>query len=846
MQVPQHQLTDLFQVDHYPNELIKHLSDESLSFTDFQALIEDWFHESRPQVHILRTNELVNWLFDTPSDDLQHLVDEYQSIDTVQLFNTETATWNYTYVVGLANIDTNNSCALLVVDLPHRTLTLHRVSLAQPHQEEEDVMDFIYTSNMSDLLRHGFLCWLENKIPQDFPVDDFPINLLPVQYSAWPTNTALGLLFHSVDLLTEVDFNDCSANVTQSIGNVMPQVPVVKVTRREPLDVTMVNTVSKLADGTTFDIPEQVRAIATMFVHSRGKRRITHLETLMATLYFVHEPLVLAEAVKLAALLGLLPGVPVNTELCSARSPGSELLTKQTAYWNASVGDANSNKTHSPTRQVKKGDAKPELTSKKRKFKHPTYVAYRQQCRTQEGRLPRFSKEKVTRAKPGTGKGAEWHLFALTEIGRNEAGATLGLLETSYAEEDCTLTNPKLLLMRMINQSGGEISYTQLDRLWQAEQAISPLQVRNQHCLPYFLRSWTRRQWGSPALLVAEFRAGERFFSLNRETRSRPALEPLVELAPLSDFEQQLLDLFRECLLNQISELFLLLSLEADQLSLAQLQRAVDRLVEREQLCCLDRETVAFVDRYYMIAAGKKPTFEEFYSAINSRYSTADMKARKLVFSRPLARTAYDSRTIASIKGLWSSYTVEDMTSTAVIVRHCHEMPHLGNGLFAGINLARGTRFPVNGHVTVNAKEGGVFQPYGFAFVDSDGRRVEINTKPEDEVTCLAGFVNDPRGTGCSANADQEVCRRENRLYLTLTRDVFAGEQIYWNYGDAYWTALEEHSIKQQMPQLIEYQPTDACQLGLLPFGNELRTGGAFFFDETPSIFDIYPGLSIV
>lgn len=845
MQVPLHQLTDFFQVDHYPNELIKHLSDDSLTFTDFQALIEDWFHESRSQVHVLRTNELVNWLFDAPSDDLQHLADEFQSIDAVQLFNAESASWNYTHVVGLANIDTNNSCAILVVDLPQRTLTLHRVSLAGPHQEDEDVMDFIYTANMIDQLRHSFLCWLENKIPQDFPTEGFPINLPPIQYSPWPTSGALGLLLHSVGLLTEVDFNNCPANVTQSIGSAMPQAPVVTVTRRERLDVTMAFTVSKLADDTEFNIPDEVRAIATMFVHSRGKRRITALESLMTTLYFVHEPLVLAEAVKLSALLGLLPGIPANTELCSSRSPGPALLTKYIGYWNAAIVDANSNKMHDTARQVKKGDAKPDLTTKKRKFKHPTYVARRQQYRTQEGRLPRFYKEKITRAKPGTGKGAEWHLFALTEIGRNEAGATLGLLETSYAEEDCTLTNPKLLLMRMIDQSGGEISYTQLERLWQAEQAVNPLQVRNQHSLVYFIRGWTKRQWNSPALLASEFRGEERFFCLNRETRTMPGLEPLVELAPLNSFEHQLLELFRESLINQISELFLLLSLEKDQLSLAQLQTAVDHLVERELLHCLDKEAVAFVNRYYMFTTGSKPTFEEFYNALNSHYSTKEMMAKKMVYSRPLARTAYDSRTIASIKGLWSSHMIQDMSSTAVVVRHCHEMPHLGSGLFAGMDLGRGTRFPINGHVTVNAKEGGVFQPYTFAFVDTDGRRVEINTKPEDEVTCLAGFVNDPRDTGCSANAQQEVCQRENRLYLTLTRDVFAGEQIFWNYGDAYWAAFEEHSIKQQMPQLIEYEPADTCNFDLLQLGNEFHAGESFFYDA-PSIFDIHPGLPIV
>ncbi len=787
-----------------------------ISFLDYQPSIEEAFLELFPRVIIVPSNQITSWFSDGMDLEAECTYPlNSTSIDDVELLDPATGSWKYTHACGIALSSSDGSPIVLIADLVRGLVDIHYVSFSRmaPLQlvdplasADDDVLGLRARDSAQETvtaIQFGLRCWVDGKVPDWINRNLNFLNWTSVQ----PLCEALGVLLHYFGLFTDVLFTQPIEEIVQGLSDNLPQLSCVSVTRETPLELSLACTVSQLAFSTTFDIPENISSAVTLFLQQRDTWTLSWMDFLHLTLYFVKEPLTFCEIIKLGAELGLKPNTPAGTKMNHSRDVGE--YTRITGLLNGAASGLNQIKQRGPV-------------TEKRQRKHssvsvcPARVSQR---RTSEGVLPRLTQTTVQRMHPGSGKGTHWYLWSLTELGRMEAAEKIGLRPTRYNPSEATLSNPISLLKRLLVENGGELSRTELFRLWAAEVPCNPHQQATQNCLRLSLVHWCRSSWGSPSLLETQDRDGEIFYRLRMDTAMAPVDIIHAEI-PLEPFTQEVLDLFKRDKLVQIREVFVLLHIQADQKTLAQLESAVNTLVKRHELHCMDQERVSFNSRYYLCGP-VNPSFETFYAALNGHLRNSYMIENKLDFSRSLARIAFDSRMVNSTTGLFSKFTINALDCPAVSIKYCEEYPELGRGLFANIDLPAGTSFPVTGRVKVGeSAKSGAFLPYGFSHQNEYGQRVEIDTKPDDIVTCLAGYVNDPLNTHHTANAEQQLCQREQRLYLVLTETVPAGQQIFWKYGPEYWTAHIQLYI-QPMPELMDYVPQTSLGSSNLNFFDE-------------------------
>lgn len=700
------------------------------------------------------------------------------------LIDSSTGTWKYTHILGLAN-STTGSCVILRAELATRRLAVieyrYRTELDDEDDNFQQMMDH---SEMLKSIKHGFACWMDGQLGGYTLCEE--LEATPSIPCEFPVVRAVGSILSFFGLMSGIDFDAHIDSVIAQLTGSLPQPPICQVIRDVELTLNPSRTLAELADSASFSIPSEVISLATM-----QSRRLSKADTLMLTLYFVNEPITLSEALKLGAQLGLLAGTPAGRVLTSSKDHA--LYTRDLAQFNSAIKEGNSVKQYG------------EVYAGKKRVR---MVCRKTQHRTSEGRLPRYAKSTVSRAVKGVGPfGLEWHLVELTDLGRREAAQKLGLLEKAGHADDATLANPRQLVLRLLDEAGGELSEPDLIALWESQPTDSPTAVANRSTCRHRLRFWSTVSRWDEQLLERSSRDGVNYYRLYGANTA--PLDLIIAPAPLSQLALRVKQMFELSQLHQVCELLTLFNLGAQPVTLGDLQLAIDALVEHELLISMDRNSVDFSLRFYYYSA-RRPDFELFYDKLNARYRTMEMLGWGLSISRRLARIAYDCGAISSITGLFSTFTINEDT-LAVKVDHCLAMPWLGNGLFACCDLPKGTELPVHGKTAISQPGDNRFLPYGFSFINSFKQRVEIDTKPEDTVTCLAGYVNDPRNTGYKANCEQQFCRREERIYLTLTREVKQGEQLFWSYGEQYWEAYDNSGPAgaRAMPSLMDMPISD-------------------------------------
>lgn len=795
------------------------MGDDGLAFTDYQVLIEEGFERMLPFVYVLPINKLVGWFCAEENFDLLSLVEE-PSIDTTELWNVDTNSWNFTHVCGIANSSEDGACVILLVDLLQQQLTLHHVCFEQ--DADEDVDSMLAQSELFESVKHGFLCWMDNK----YAGYNLEASSFVPQRTEFPLSLSIGVLLKHFGFYLGVDFNNLSETVLEALAFSLPQTPVVTLHRQTPLELSGAKTAAILVQGSSFEINEEVEGRVTLFLHSQGSKRITWMDSFNLTLFFLSEPATMLEIATLAGLLGLLPGVRRGTLLNPKKDTAR--LNKAGIMYNAMYADSNSVKQY--------GSSSTKIQRKMRKDKEIKRPARFSQRRVRDGRLPRIVQTAVPRAVRGTGAHCdEWCLFALSPLGRQEAAERLQIVAPKYDAPDATLTNPNLLIKKLLAENAGELSRAELERLWMEQKPKSVRDHYQQSVLSDSIKNWLRGfvRWNIPPLLISEVRNGVTYYQLNPNTTA--PLDPIVEEpeVPLDGHSQYILDQFARVKILQVQDLLTLIAIDTSAPTVMDLvEKSFQTLVDRQLLYCLNSERFEFVKRFYIHSSGR-PSFEEFYAAVNDHLRSDFMIQNGMEISRTLAHIAYHGNCIGDVPGLFSQYMISDMDSKAVSVEFCQEYPEMGNGLFAKILLPKGTLFPVTGLTQVASQKDQRFLSYGFAYINDKHRRIEIDTKPDDQVTCLAGFVNDPKGTLLQANADQVLCRREERLYLVLTRDVNAGEQILWNYGPEYWQQHDNWTAPMPlptmpMPGLVRYTPLTINSQTPLFFGDTVYATGDF------------------
>jgi len=129
-----------------------------------------------------------------------------------------------------------------------------------------------------------------------------------------------------------------------------------------------------------------------------------------------------------------------------------------------------------------------------------------------------------------------------------------------------------------------------------------------------------------------------------------------------------------------------------------------------------------------------------------------------------------------------------------------------GLGLFAARPLAANYRIDYTGDEVPlrDASDGGVYFLQFRRNMAVDAARTN---------TAEGRWVNDPRGSGASANAEFTLFTPpggQRRGQLKLTRDVAAGEEILVSYGDEYWRFHLKAKGKRRAPRQGRIAPAEA------------------------------------
>lgn len=121
-------------------------------------------------------------------------------------------------------------------------------------------------------------------------------------------------------------------------------------------------------------------------------------------------------------------------------------------------------------------------------------------------------------------------------------------------------------------------------------------------------------------------------------------------------------------------------------------------------------------------------------------------------------------------------------------------LPNAGKGLFTKVFIPKGTKIvEYKGTITtwkeVDHKQG----ENGYIYYVK--RNYVIDARPHPEA--LARYANDARGLfrvkGMTNNA--EYTEEGNKVYITATKDIYPGKEIFVAYGKEYWDVIR-YNIK--------------------------------------------------
>jgi len=118
-----------------------------------------------------------------------------------------------------------------------------------------------------------------------------------------------------------------------------------------------------------------------------------------------------------------------------------------------------------------------------------------------------------------------------------------------------------------------------------------------------------------------------------------------------------------------------------------------------------------------------------------------------------------------------------------------------GWGVFAQSDVKRGDKIGVYRGEVIDEAElvrryGDGLAPYVLHF------RGQTYVDAIREPRCLAGFANDPRGTGHAANV-----RIDSRGVMRATRYIAAGKEVLLDYGEFYWEGLRPGPLLKRTPK---------------------------------------------
>lgn len=305
--------------------------------------------------------------------------------------------------------------------------------------------------------------------------------------------------------------------------------------------------------------------------------------------------------------------------------------------------------------------------------------------------------------------------------------------------------------------------------------------------------------------------------------RYRLAASVIAKPSDTFELQEKLKPMFEASPILSLSECALACPTASTQL----LEVALNDLVANQHLFKLVNPVSNAHTLYILTGKGTtefkpKLEFEYFYKLLNITVLDEETR-RSVALNRIAVHKAFESRRVYSDPEVFTSHEFVEADCTTpnpfLSVRpNIGELAFLGNGLFAEADLPAGFLLPITGVVTPDTdllKES--FFPYGFKFEgkwDNEETLLVMNTQPISggPVTCLAGYANDPRGTGLSANANTISSHFENRLYLELITPVKQNEQIFWSYGDDYW---QGESSSEPLTPLLESTGDDSVFAGL-------------------------------
>ena len=161
-------------------------------------------------------------------------------------------------------------------------------------------------------------------------------------------------------------------------------------------------------------------------------------------------------------------------------------------------------------------------------------------------------------------------------------------------------------------------------------------------------------------------------------------------------------------------------------------------------------------------------------------------------------------------------------------------IPGAGGGLRAKLDLPAGTIvfIPLE-HMREKDPNDASWAAYTFSAQHPETHVVyEIETRVNGEITCCAAYMNDSRDgqqhfdTECHSYVDSAGAGHFD-VFLKSRRQIFAGEEVFYNYGEDYWRAAEANGVVgTQAPQQLR---SDKKRPGS-EFGGEQLTKRAKFF----------------
>lgn len=410
-------------------------------------------------------------------------------------------------------------------------------------------------------------------------------------------------------------------------------------------------------------------------------------------------------------------------------------------------------------------------------------------------------------------------VWSLTDFGRNKARILLGLKKFTFCRSEATLLNPMELLFRILIDNG-KMNAKQLEKIWIETEVVDEYEQKKK----------------SGRSMVAAIRAAkvQRFIKTTPNSKGnvyrvrRDRVEMIEDSTPQHEiFDQELMSAIRDALeigfnqrpLMTFGECLFYMPESIADPDHTLLRAALTSLVADSHLYCLLNNSSPTHTIYVIRGEDNLSylSFEYFYKMFNQVILSAETRIN-YALHRATVKSAFSTGEVMTnlevmtTMELITAFDTDPEVAAVSVHENKGTMEFLGKGLFANQDLPADLLIPVVGTTVQDTSlPADLFLPYGFKFQSYLGERqtyvVDARPDPNGPVTCWAGFVNDPKGTCFEVNAEPVCSFFEDKMYLKLCREVKAGEQLFWDYGEEYWTAHKHQPLPEQQQQ--QHQPEE-------------------------------------